>query len=459
MTARRLAALVLAAAAAGACGDDAPARPRRWHVAGEQLRDPDGRAVVLRGVNLAGAHKSPPYFDFHQPADYTRVRADWGMSSARFLITWAAVEPARGEYDDAYLDEVALRMEWAAAAGLVVVIDMHQDLYGEGFYGDGAPRWSCDEAHYAAYVPVEPWFANYANEHVVACYDGFWRSDDLQAHFTEAWRRVAARLRDSPAVIGFDVMNEPHWGSAPVASFEEDYLAPFYDRVVAAVRGEAPDWVAFLEPAASRNLGFPTRLPPFPYPDVVYAPHSYDPMAEGGAGFDAARREALVSTFPLLRDEARTLGAALWIGEYGGMAATPGIVEYMDAEYDAQASVTAGGMYWEYGRNDGYGIVDPTGAEKPELVDTLVRPYPERVAGEPLPWEWDESTSTFTFRYRPDATVTAPTIVVVPARRYPGGWTHECGGCTAAAAPGGEALVVTAPGTRAEGVATITIRP
>src|SRR5436305_8869337 len=96
-----------------------------WHVERGFLRAPDGRAVILRGMNLSGAQKNAPYLDDKQPADYQRIRGDWGMNAIRFLMTWSAVEPDRGRYDDAYLDQVAERMGWAQAAGLSVILDMH----------------------------------------------------------------------------------------------------------------------------------------------------------------------------------------------------------------------------------------------------------------------------------------------------------------------------------------------
>src|SRR6185503_4615431 len=114
-----------------------------------------------------------------------RLSTDWGMNSIRFLIIWAAIEPEKGVYDASYLDAVAERMDWARDAGLSVVLDMHQDLYGEGFQGDGAPRWTCDEAHYAAYTPTENWTLNYLDPEMIACFDQFWASSELRDHFAE----------------------------------------------------------------------------------------------------------------------------------------------------------------------------------------------------------------------------------------------------------------------------------
>src|SRR5262249_37710394 len=244
--------LVIAAACAG-CGPDPPPNPEPagYHVTGGFLRDLDGRALLLRGMNLAGEHKQAPYFSFHMLPDYQRVRDAWGMNAVRFLITWAAIEPEEGVYDEGYLDQLAERMRWAREAGLFVVLDMHQDVYGEGFVsggGDGAPRWTCDASNYASFMPnPSPWFLNYLSPEVTGCYGHFWQTASLRAHYVEAWRRVAARLSGfDDVILGFDPINEPYWGSYPIVSFEEDVLAPFYNDVERAVRGERPGWIAFL---------------------------------------------------------------------------------------------------------------------------------------------------------------------------------------------------------------------
>jgi endoglycosylceramidase len=435
------------------CGD-APA-PQSYHVRAGFLRDPDGRAVIMRGVNLAGAHKYPPYLDDKQPADYERVRTDWSMNGLRFLMTWSAVEPEPGRYDDAYLDAVAERLAWANAAGLLVVLDMHQDIYGEGFGFDGAPRWTCDEAHYAAFTLESPWFLNSVDPEVQACFDELYTLPERRSAIAAAWRHVAERLGDAPAVIGFDPMNEPSWGSYPIFQFERDRLQPFYEEIVRGVREAAPNWVAFLEPSAGRNGGVATSLQPFPFPNVMYAPHSYDVSAESGAGFDPAKRQLIIDNLADLAYEAGTLDAGLWIGEYGGVAADPGIVEYMTAQYDAAGLVAAGTMYWAYDKGDGYALLDADGNEKPLLVDTLVRPYPERVAGTPLSYAFDAATSSFTLRYAPDRSIAAPTVIAVPPRRYPTGYQVECGGCEYERMPA--TLLVTKPPQQAD--VTITLRP
>ncbi|MEB2313546.1 MAG: cellulase family glycosylhydrolase [Sorangiineae bacterium] len=448
---------LLAAGCGGSSDDAAPAKPA-WSVTGGFVRAPDGRAALLRGANLADAHKDRPYLGFHEPKDYQALVDVWGMNTIRFLVIWAAIEPEKGKYDEGYLDRVAERVGWARDAGLHVVIDMHQDVYGEGFGSDGAPRWTCDEARYEAFEPREQWFFNYLDENVQACIDDFYASAELQDHYAEAWRRVAARLKDDPAVVGFDVMNEPHWGSATIGDFEAQRLQPFYEKIVRAVRRVAPGWLAFLEPSASRNLGFATGLQPFPFEGVVYSPHSYNSAAEQGNGFSSSARTALLNNVAHLADEARELGAALWIGEYGGTTGSDGITEYMNANYDAAGAVAAANAYWSYDRGDGgYGMLQADGTPKPVLLDVLVRPVPEYVAGDPISFEYDVTTRRFTFSWRPDARIDAPTVLTVPARVYPNGYDVDCDGCETEA-DGAKLTVTTAP--RGEpAVITLRARP
>jgi endoglycosylceramidase len=438
-----------------ACSPTSPPPPTRWQVSGLTLRDPDGRRVVLRGANLCGEQRWAPYLGWHGPADYQRLSADWGMNAIRFVVTWAAIEPQRGRYDDKYLDEVIKRLEWARQAGLLVVIDMHQDVFGEGFSGDGAPRWACDEAKYAAHTPIQPWFLNYASPPVMECYDRLWTDPELGAAFAAAWQHLSARLAGRGEVLGFDIMNEPYPGTMDHERFERERLAPFYLRVIEAVRQVQSGWIAFAEPALTRNMGFVTALPPLGVRDVVYAPHSYDMQAEQGRGFDPTHRDAVIDNIRVFSEEAKDQGAALWIGEYGGVAEQAGIGAYMDAQYDGAAAVGASSMYWEYTRGPGYGMVESDGREKAELMTALVRPYPERVAGDQLSFSFDEATRELVVQYVPDLLTAAPTELSIPERVYPTGYQVICQGCRYEKAPG--RLHILAPPTGSP--ASVAVRP
>jgi endoglycosylceramidase len=422
---------VLAAVSLAACGPAKPApASKAFTVSAGFIRDPDGRVVVLRGANVSGRNKTPPYFDFHGPQDWQRMRDEWGMNAVRFLVEWAAVEPRQGEFDDTYLVGVAERVRAATDAGLLVFLDMHQDLYGEGFPGgNGAPAWTCDAANYAAYTPQTPWFFGYLTPQVEACVDGFWKSSALQAEYLAAWRRVAHAVVGIDGVLGVDPMNEPAWGTTPTDVFEERRLGPFEAQVIAAVRGELPDALLFAEPAASRNLGLSSQLKNLGVSGVVYAPHEYDGTAEQGLGFSADRRQGVLDAVTALQAEAATLDAALVLGEYGAMASTPGVPEYMDAVYAGAGAHAAGAMVWTYSADEGYGLLDSKMQPKTAYLAGVARPYPERVAGTPESYAFDAATTTFTLRYAADAKVSAPTLISIPIATWAAQPKVDCGGC------------------------------
>ena len=401
---------------------------QNWHVSKGALRITDGRALLLRGVNIASAHKQPPYFGFHGSADFRRVRDEWGMNAVRLLISWAAIEPERDCYDIGYLDRLSERLDWARDARLWVVLDMHQDVYGEAFGGNGAPRWTCNPESYAGFEPSDPWFLNYLKPEVAAAFNRFWTDLELQDKYFGAWCQLAARFADHPAVVGFDPMNEPFWGTIEVTQFENQVLHSFYERAVRAVRRLAPRWVAFIEPCSSRNLGIRTQLRPFSFDNVVYAPHCYDLSAEAGHGFDPVRRSTLIENIAQLSKEAQQLGTALWIGEYGGNADHPGISEYMDAHFEGAGRVAAGSMYWAYDRDAGYGLLDPNGNEKPELLAALVRPYPELINGDPITLSFDATTREFRCTWLSGDPEAGPSEISVPRRVYPTGYRASAEG-------------------------------
>jgi hypothetical protein len=239
--------------------------------------DAEGREVLLRGVNLGGDCKLPfPDGGTHLPDDFSGHRdisfigrpfpldeadthlariASWGFNCLRLLVTWEAIEhEGPGLYDAAYLDYVAAVARRAEAHGLVLFVDMHQDVWSRMTGGDGAPGWIFEklgldftrfDAAGAAHVmqhrydharaearqednyPMMSWARNYrlpANGIIwTAFFAGAlltpgWMIEGenvqhyLQRHYLGAMAALAERLADNPAVIGFDTLNEPSLG-------------------------------------------------------------------------------------------------------------------------------------------------------------------------------------------------------------------------------------------------------
>lgn len=203
--------------------------------------DREGREVVLRGVNLISKDASARYQSWHTEEDIARLRA-WGMNCIRLGMLWDGVEPAPGQYDEDYLDYVAMRVEQAARHGLYVFLDMHQDLFSVK-YSDGAPAWATlDEGK--PHVTGSVWSDAYLlSPAVQTAFDNFWANAPgpdgvgIQERYARMWAHVAARFAGAPNVIGYDLMNEPFPGSAVEALPLAIAMSPFL-RLVSERLGE-----------------------------------------------------------------------------------------------------------------------------------------------------------------------------------------------------------------------------
>src|SRR6202011_1147470 len=100
-----------------------------------------------------------------------------------------------------------------ARHGIVSMLDFHQDLFNEAFQGEGAPDWAVQTGGLANLRLGFPrnYLADPALQHAL---DQFWANAagpggvGLQDRYAAAWAHVAARFRDNPAVLGYELLNE-----------------------------------------------------------------------------------------------------------------------------------------------------------------------------------------------------------------------------------------------------------
>lgn len=185
----------------------------------------NGEPVLLRGVNVVNKDPGAGHLFALQAADWDvleRMQTQW----VRLGIFWDALEPQPGVYDDVYLEKVAVQAEAFAQHGILVVLDMHQDLYGQQF-ADGAPDWATLTRGKPHKALPGMWSSAYLMSPAVqTAIDNFWSnapaSDGvgLQVHLAGAWQRVAARFARVPYVVGYDLYNEPIPGSGAKAMLD-----------------------------------------------------------------------------------------------------------------------------------------------------------------------------------------------------------------------------------------------
>lgn len=354
--------------------DEVPG-PEAHHWVGE-----DGRTVIHRGVNLAaGAKWTEDHLHAVPDADVAALPAG-GFTLARYLVFWQAAEPQKGQWDEDYLAGVREDLEELDALGLKVILDVHQDLYGEGFASVGLPRWTCDEAFYEAYTHESgSWFLNYLDPALVACFDHLWTDEEVRADYAALVGKLALEFRDVPAVDGVDLINEPYWGSATRTAHDEALLPAFYRDLVDAGAPVAPDWRWWLAPSVAANLdGSPVLdLSGFEADRVGVAPHFYPLYAEAGTGWDGTFVEE-AATLGRLADHAEAQGVPLFLGEFGIFSEDGNEGGYARAVLDEIEGRGGSTAWWAYDR--GTNLLADDGSPGP-AASAWTRPYAHQIPG------------------------------------------------------------------------------
>ena len=159
-----------------------------WREENSRLKGPGsidsfGRQVILSGINKVNKDKKMNYTDNDSLSSYEQL-SKYGFNCIRLGLIWDGVEPEPGKYDEKYLDKIEERINWAAQNGIYVMLDMHQDLYGQSFaegsaMGDGAPRWATiteNQPHITGTIWSDSYLISPA---VQKAFDNFWANTHL----------------------------------------------------------------------------------------------------------------------------------------------------------------------------------------------------------------------------------------------------------------------------------------
>src|SRR5688572_13154936 len=141
-------AWVWLASAGAVLGAAAAAQAEGLRADGRFFRDQAGAVVTLRGLNVTGDAKVPPFRPIQGEALLDRLPG-FGVNVARLLFTWGAFEPERGQYDASYLDYYAGVVDALHARGVWVIVDLHQDAFSRfatDGCGEGMPAWAVSTA-------------------------------------------------------------------------------------------------------------------------------------------------------------------------------------------------------------------------------------------------------------------------------------------------------------------------
>lgn len=435
--------------------------------------------------------------------------ASLGFNLVRLPISWSELEPERGQVDAIFLDRVAQIVDWARAASMYVLLDMHQNGFSH-FVGpgpgvnplqlSGAPRW----ATMTDGMPSQVFGGNREiNPAVFEATNNFWYDrDGIQDEYIAAFAQVVRRFKDDSVVAGFGIYNEPWIGWNLPPGFDDLLLFPFYRRVIDAVTGARdglPCWSGFYMPAVCgyRDLGvgdrrhlmlvdtglirevtdFPSHLglPVSSYPNVVLGLHAYThtytpdrlflnqtppnasyPWGGYDQGWDAAEKEA------------KAMDVALFLEEFGTDPAFDDLV--LKSQLAEAERHRVGYAFWVWKENkqatqkpsEVWGVFDPppttsesSGCIRPSRERQLGSVYPRESADPQARFHYDSLTGAFTLEASGRAG-DPPTVVYISRENE--GAVSTGGSATASvlADPDGSRLVsVSAEG----GAFTVSVAP
>ena len=173
--------------------------PPQLRRSGRWLVDPEGRVVIVHGLNLV--YKRKPYVPPDGPTGFTKKDANWlarhGFNAARVGTLWAGLTPnGPGQADPAYLDQWQRVLDLLARKRIWIQLDMHQDQWHEQYGGEGVPDWAAArQLPYSLTPPVvAPFPTGYWTPEVSAMFDDFWANRrGLLDGWLAAWRVAAQR--------------------------------------------------------------------------------------------------------------------------------------------------------------------------------------------------------------------------------------------------------------------------
>jgi aryl-phospho-beta-D-glucosidase BglC (GH1 family) len=246
-------------------------------IEGKNFIAPDGRALAIKGISLGNwlmpegymfkleVAKSPRqiYGAFDRLLGPERAAAFWerfrdtyiarddirfirsvGFNTVRIPLHWRLFMDPQGEITGegwSLLDRV---LGWVREAGLLAIVDLHAAPGGQtGINHDDGPGYPL-----MFYVP---------------------RDRQLTV---KLWRAIARRYAGNPAILGYDILNEPIAPYHDTATLNPR-LEPFYRDVTAAIREEDPGRVVILA-AGQWSSSFDMFGPPFA-DNLAYTYHSF----------------------------------------------------------------------------------------------------------------------------------------------------------------------------------------
>ncbi len=340
----------------------------RLTVVNRTISDVTGRAVLLRGVNLnqlAEYKQNNPALPTVAPFDVAEFpkMAALGFNVVRLDLSWSRLEPTPGAFDRSYVAKIHEAVNAAKSNGIYTLLDMHQDAWGPeigtpkgdhcppvltkpGLGWDGAPGWATitDGWSTCAVGGVRE-----ISPAVARAFQNFYdNTRGVQDHLVATWGKLAAEFKSEPAVMGYDILNEPNPGLRdPISA--ADQLGRFYQRAIASIRaaerGGFPHLVVF-EPGALWSAFGIDATPPARYvgdPLAVFSPRLYNESINVIKALPSIEQG-----FQIARNAADRYGVPMWTGEWGWFGNPSSDAALVNRFIDQLDHYQTGGAWWSW---------------------------------------------------------------------------------------------------------------
>lgn len=488
---------------------------------GVWFRDSVDRYVIFRGINLGSRTKLPPYLpvlplhvtrlddqaimEFRQELNRLLPKFDhlqeMGFNVVRLLVMWKAIEPVPNQKPEVLLPEGAVYLycikeviDVLYERGIFVIIDFHQDVAHEVFDGDGFPNWISDSIVLSEIVMSSEfykflqsfghmqhknklWSIQYLfNRAVISTLRDFWKNSNKNKPRTHLEKTIGATARffqamhgnhGHPAILGYELFNEPHPVEIDVNQFEKEILPEYYQNTISEIRrsftnniGDTQSFI-FVEPridATIRSISsnwleilpdiwlkklVSLLIPPESKLDlssisdqrIVFSFHYYDPLLFVSIPKDMKLRvQEWARIFKDLCWKAKDLKAIPFLSEFGAdqqWKQQPSILssdfndltsEVIEKQYELVEENLLNATYWNYDfynthdNHDNWNLEDFSilGSDhKLRNQDVVARPYPMRSSAKPTLLKFSPKTRHCIMMFS-DVPVDAKSMIYVP---------------------------------------------
>lgn len=414
-----------------------------------ELTDELGRVRILHGVNRV--RKAPPWYFVEQTTsdDEFALMQELGLTALRLGFMWSGYNPAPGIFNKTYIDTIHSIIERASRHGIYVLLDMHQDCFSSNFcLYDGVPQWVANKSTprhsfpwpFTGNCSSRGWGENCLTEAAATAYQDLYDNkngmlDDLGAF----WAEAATHFASVPAVLGYEIMNEPFAGDFYA---KPDRLLPgiagatnlqrMHDAVAARIRQHDRRHLVFYEPVtwgmifdeeAGGVIGSGFEHVPGGAQFANRSVFSFHYYCKSFAPSGKPRMQKILCDdaiapliFAAVAQETARLGGAAMMTE--GLSC-----DYDDPGSAAEcvsvlARLDAHLLSWtDYALSQG-----STWSPSASTREGWARTHARAVAGRPINMTFDASSKDFEFCYVPDPAVRAPTEIFASVR-----YSYSCG--------------------------------